>query len=182
MVTKRTAAEIIIVGAGACGLMAARELAKAGKKVVILEARDRIGGRIWPLDEKDFGYPAEGGAEFVHGKAPITKALFREMGIAITRTEGDMWDSRGGEITINNERLPNQDELHQKLKELPRDMPIADFFDTYFQGKKYLNLRNEILDMVEGYDAADTKRIGTFTLRDEWLGGEEWLQYRIKKK
>lgn len=64
--------EIIIIGAGACGLIAARELGKAGKKIIILEAKARIGGRIWPLDEKEFGYPAQGGAEFVHGEAPVT--------------------------------------------------------------------------------------------------------------
>ena len=45
--------EIIIIGAGAAGLMSARELAKAGKKVVILEARNRIGGRILSLSESD---------------------------------------------------------------------------------------------------------------------------------
>ncbi|HVI14755.1 MAG TPA: FAD-dependent oxidoreductase, partial [Pseudolabrys sp.] len=39
----------VIVGAGAAGLMTARELARAGKKVTILEARDRCGGRIYPL-------------------------------------------------------------------------------------------------------------------------------------
>ena len=53
--------DIIIIGAGASGLMAAKELATAGKKVIILEARDRVGGRIWPLDQKQFDYPAQGG-------------------------------------------------------------------------------------------------------------------------
>jgi monoamine oxidase len=65
----------VIVGAGAAGLMTARELARAGKKVTILEARDRCGGRIYPLLAQEFGYPAEGGAEFVHGAAPVTGAL-----------------------------------------------------------------------------------------------------------
>jgi monoamine oxidase len=63
---------IIFIGAGAAGLMAARELGRAGKKVTVLEARDRCGGRIDPLPAAEFGYPAEGGAEFVHGEAPTT--------------------------------------------------------------------------------------------------------------
>ena len=167
--------EIIIIGAGAAGLMAARELARAGKKVIILEARDRIGGRIWPLDEKEFGYEAEAGAEYVHGKAPVTKALAKEAGMTLILTEGDMWNSYNGNITLNNERIPDQEILHKKLKELDHDMPIAEFFAKYIPDEKYAGMRGAVLGMVEGYDAADPKRISTFVLRDEWLGGEEWL-------
>ena len=64
----------LIIGAGAAGLIAARELARAGKRVTVVEARDRCGGRIYPLPIREFGYPAEGGAEFVHGAAPVTRA------------------------------------------------------------------------------------------------------------
>lgn len=92
--------EIIIIGAGATGLIAARELAKAGKKVVILEAKGRIGGRIWPLPEEEFGFQAQAGAEFIHGPAPTTKSLIQEAGLTyihISNDDGEMWSVRSGE-------------------------------------------------------------------------------------
>lgn len=92
-------ADVVIVGAGAAGLMAARELAKAGKKIIILEARDRIGGRIYPLPESEFGYEAAGGAEFVHGDAPITKGLVKELGLTL-----DNLFLSGGACVMENPR------------------------------------------------------------------------------
>ena len=68
-------ADIIVVGAGSAGLMTARELSKARKSVIVLEARGHVGGRILPLDTQEFGYPAQGGAEFVDGLAPYTRQL-----------------------------------------------------------------------------------------------------------
>ncbi|OGF70410.1 hypothetical protein A3H65_01455 [Candidatus Giovannonibacteria bacterium RIFCSPLOWO2_02_FULL_45_14] len=180
-ILEESKADVVIIGAGAAGLMAARELGKAGKKVTILEARDRIGGRIWPLSKDEFGYDAQAGAEYVHGEARLAKYLMKEAGMTLIQTQGDMWNSYGGDVAINNERIPNQDELHGKLRELKGDMPIAEFIEKYFPGEKYISLRNSIFGIVEGYDAADPMRASTFSLRDEWLGGQDWLQYRLKE-
>ena len=79
---KQHADHIIVVGAGAAGLMTARELGRVGKRVRIL--RDRCGGRIHPLPAAEFGCSAEGGAEFVHGEAPRLRAAVLSQRISCT--------------------------------------------------------------------------------------------------
>jgi monoamine oxidase len=60
----------IIIGAGTAGLTAASVLTRANQSVVVLEARDRIGGRVH-TDHTFASHPVEFGAEFVHGnRAP----------------------------------------------------------------------------------------------------------------
>jgi monoamine oxidase len=109
---------IVVIGAGAAGLMAARELARAGKRVTILEARDRCGGRIHPLPSADFGYPAEGGAEFVHGEAPVTHGLLREAGLSLLPIQGTQWTVEDGKFSREQSQDPHEAELHKALQEL----------------------------------------------------------------
>ena len=54
--------DVLIIGAGVAGLAAARELSRANFKVTVLEARDRIGGRVYTHDSVELG------AEFIHGR------------------------------------------------------------------------------------------------------------------
>jgi monoamine oxidase len=64
-----TSADVIVVGAGAAGLAAAAELGRAGLRVTLLEARDRIGGRIFTQTDPS-GNAIELGDEFIHGLPP----------------------------------------------------------------------------------------------------------------
>src|SRR5438876_2188420 len=135
--------EIIVIGAGAAGLMAARELSRAKFKVIVLEARDRIGGRIWteneslaktqsqqshppiPLlpQERDLRFAAkrgnwmELGAEFIHGEAETTFKLLREYGISYSPAKGEFL--RVGTSQAKDLRLQNV-WLAKKLSGLKR--------------------------------------------------------------
>jgi len=62
----KTTIDVLIIGAGAAGLAAWRELHSTGFNATVLEARNRIGGRI--LTDHSTPSPVELGAEFVHGK------------------------------------------------------------------------------------------------------------------
>lgn len=170
---------IVIVGAGAAGLMAARELARAGRKVTILEARQRCGGRIHPLPASEFGYPADGGAEFVHGEAPVTRALLLQAGLSFQEIEGEQWRFDGTKLAREDRHDPHEAELHAKLRDLKDDLTVADFLRRHFAGDDYAPMRHSIERMVEGYDAADPERASTLALRAEWMDGGHAPQARI---
>jgi monoamine oxidase len=169
---------IVVVGAGAAGLMAARELARAGKRVTILEARDRCGGRIHPLPSAEFGYPAEGGAEFVHGEAPVTHGLLREAGLSLLPIDGTQRTVEDG-FSREESQDPHEAALHKALQELKDDLTVAEFLRRRFAGPEYDRLRHSIERMVEGYDAADPERASILALREEWMDGGRNTPARI---
>src|SRR5213596_2839400 len=111
----RPLTHFVVVGAGAAGLMAARELARAGKRVTILEARDRCGGRIYPLSIQEFGYPAEGGPEFVHGAAPVTRAVMREASLSLQPRAGTRWSKRTGKLLPDEAPVPHAAQFYEVL-------------------------------------------------------------------
>jgi len=159
--------------------MTARELARAGKRVLVLEARDRCGGRIYPLPAQEFGYPAEGGAEFVHGAAPVTRAVMREARLSLSPRGGTRWSTGTGTLLPDESLLPDAGRFYQALSEVKVDLPIADFLEAQFAERQYDRLRRAITRTVEGYDAADPRRASTLALRDEWTARDDGQHGRI---
>ncbi|KOS07518.1 hypothetical protein AM493_16795 [Flavobacterium akiainvivens] len=170
--------DIIVVGAGAAGLMAAYTLVKSGKSVTVLEARNRIGGRIHTVTN-GFTNPVELGAEFVHGNLPVTLGLLKEAGIATTGVDFEMWQHHNGTFEKSNEFIEGFGEFLDKLNRLEEDMPMQVFIDQHFSDEKYAKMRNQIENYVAGYDTADIHDVSAFALRNEWNHEDEDAQHRI---
>jgi monoamine oxidase len=168
--------DIIILGAGASGLSAARRLSEAGKTVIVLEARNRIGGRIDTRQLPGFSIPIERGAEFIHGNLPFTRKLAREAGVSLRKGAGRAYRIDGGK-TSAADFFPGMDNLVRALKALKQDMSIGKFLDTHFSGDEYRQLRDQTKLFVQGFDAADVNKASAFGLRDEWSQEDEDQQY-----
>src|SRR5688572_8231009 len=76
-------ADVIVIGAGAAGLSASRELARAGARVTLLEANARPGGRILTEHAISWSQPIELGAEFVHGIEPELAELSEQAALTL---------------------------------------------------------------------------------------------------
>ena len=168
--------DVIVIGAGAAGLSAARELSGAGKRVVILEARGRIGGRVHTLHLPDLPVPIELGAEFVHGEVDTTFSIIEAAALtAVELPDNHWWSSRGewkriadfwGTIDGVRARIPGG-----------RDTS----FDAFLRARRGMSprLRELARTFVEGYHAAHTDRISALALRSADGEQEDHKQFRI---
>jgi monoamine oxidase len=171
--------DTIIIGAGAAGLAAARELSGAGHRLCILEARQRLGGRIFTLHTPDLPLPIELGAEFIHGEEPTTFAIVEAAALlAYELPDIHWWLSRGRRWELVDGFRNEIDALKSRIPASP-DRSFADFLKS--QKKLPRRLRELAVSFVEGYHAAHADRISAVSLRssdeEEDPGGNR--QFRI---
>jgi monoamine oxidase len=152
-----------VIGAGAAGLAAARVLSGAGKRVCLLEARSRIGGRIFSLHLSDLPVPIELGAEFVHGESETTFGIINAASLAACELPDTHWWSRDGRWTSVDDFWERIDRVRAKIGALKRDVS----FDEFLRSRRDLSPRLCELarSFVEGYHASHADRISALTLR-----------------
>ena len=166
------AVDVIVIGAGAAGLAAARELGRAGVFVSLLEARDRIGGRCWTRCEPELAMPIEYGAEFIHGRPRSTFALLREFGLGAVERSGTRWYVRRGELArADRQALFDQIRAAMAVKGVPRgDISFTDYLEHRLAPLLSVEAKLMAQRMVEGYDAADPGRASARAIVAEWSG------------
>lgn len=175
----RMEADAIVIGAGAAGLAAARELAGRSLRVILLEARDRIGGRVWSVPLARGESPAELGAEFIHGAAPATIALMREAGLVASATAGESWTcDDNGELRHNDEDFSAAAGLFERVRTLAHDESVERFLQRLADESAAPKMLSAARAFVEGFDAADPAIASAQAIADEWNSGVDFASSR----
>jgi monoamine oxidase len=157
--------DVVIIGAGIAGLSAARLLAQAGQRVAIVEARDRVGGRIHTRHVS--GIPIELGAEFVHGRHPALWSLIREAKLDTYELDGTELSYESGHLTPRGDqpRAARRvlEDMMKWLAEQPAGTDMS--FDEYLHSHPAEPaIVDAAANYVEGFNAADRRRIGIASL------------------
>ena len=154
-------ADVIIVGAGMAGLAAARALAAAGRRVVVVEARGRVGGRVYTHRDDALPVPVELGAEFVHGTARALWEIIERARLTVCDVSERHWYLRDRRLVDSRAFWAELDEVMTALAEAGgRDEPFAEFVARHYGGGR--SEAGEIaLSYVRGFHAADPEIVGT---------------------
>jgi len=166
--------DVIVIGAGAAGLAAASLLGHSGLSVLTLEARDRIGGRIFTQRDPAFDAPIELGAEFIHGRPRELWDLFRQCNVTINEVDGDGWcvtDGRLAPCIFFNQ----VDEILDEMDDRTPDESFLEFLQRCCAHPTKItdeNAKERALAYVTGFNAADPSLVGVHWLIEEMRAEE----------
>ncbi|KAK1303375.1 putative polyamine oxidase 2 [Acorus calamus] len=203
--TQSLSRSVIVIGGGFAGLAAARALSDASFQVVLLESRDRIGGRV--CTDFSFGFPVDMGASWLHGvceENPLAPIIGR-LGLPLYRTSGDdsvlfdhdlesyaLFDTDGRQVPQELVRKIGEifesilEEARKLRQEYSEDMSIAEAFSVVMEKRPDLRqegLAHKVLQWylcrMEGWFASDADTISLKSWdQEELLSGGHGLMVR----
>jgi monoamine oxidase len=158
--------DVLIIGAGVAGLTAARDLTAAGARVLVIEARDRMGGRVLTHHTPDG--PVELGAEFVHGAVEETLSVAREAALPLRETDRGAPRVKGANRETAEETAEETADIFSAMDVVlacaTADGPDESFQHLVERADVGPEIKARCLALVEGYHAADPARISVRSL------------------
>lgn len=163
--------DVVVLGAGAAGLAAARRLHERDINFLVLEARDRVGGRAHTLSSIYGSYPIELGAEFIHGAAASTRALMREIGEEAVPSSGRSFRMEKGRLEPESDRWSTTERVLRRVDISGPDQSVAAFLDAIPPEDLSADQRADVCGVVEGFDAANVGDASVIGIANEWRSG-----------
>jgi monoamine oxidase len=172
--------DVVIIGAGAAGLAAASKLVRAGHSVALIEARDRIGGRVYTIRPSGATLPIELGADFVHGRPSETFELAAEAGLRLYEQTGNSWAARDGRLQSDDDDDDDDEGDEGDIGAIfaaihtwqGEDRTLQSLLDERFAGERWAAARARIRGYAEGFDAAEVDRVSVAWLRQTELASD----------
>jgi len=165
--------DIIVVGGGAAGLAAARALAETSARAIVLEARDRTGGRVLSRSLASLDVPVELGAEFIHGDAPETSAYLREAGLAKVETADESWACDANGALVQTDDDFTSVDIFERVRSLARDESVDTFLRRFEDDPELRTEAHRARAFVEGFEAADPTLASARAIADELGSGTD---------
>ncbi|MBV9302381.1 MAG: FAD-dependent oxidoreductase [Acidobacteriaceae bacterium] len=171
--TRRADLDAVIIGGGVAGIAALRELDRAGWKVLCLEARDRVGGRILTIRDPLSPIPIELGAEFIHGRSPEIWDVIKSAKLTAYECADRAVYLKNGEPKALRDAWEQVDYVMtdmQKAAERGKDRSFAEFLK---RSKHSGNAKRLAASYVEGFNAARQEVIGIRSLAQDARASDE---------
>jgi monoamine oxidase len=170
--------DVIVIGAGVAGMSAAIGLSRTGVSVTIVEARDRIGGRVFTLLDPKLNVPVELGAEFIHGRPREILDLLEPRKIPITEVDGDTWCVEDGRLSPCD-FFSDIDKILQKMKSQTgkEDQSFSEFLAEHDvelgHSPESERAKKWTTSYVSGFNAADPALVSVKWLVEGMLAEEK---------
>ena len=169
--------DVIVIGGGVAGLAAARELSRARRSVILLEARPRLGGRVHTIHPPKWPLPVELGAEFIHGGNADLWRLVKRAHVRPRKLSDRHWLRRGDELKMIRAIDRNLGAVTGLIRPAKAaNLSFAAYFRRYparVSPQEWLLARG----LVEGFEAASMGKISARSLAGEFL--DEQHQYGV---
>lgn len=176
--------------------MAARELAKAGAEVELVEARNRLGGRIHTLPAASGGAAIELGAEFIHGADHDVWPIVREAKLRTHKVPDRHWRPSPGGLVKEKKFWDKLEQVFSRINPAVPDQDFRSFIDQAWSIND--EAKKLSVDYVEGFHAAPADQISiqalakaeaaaeredathTFRITDGYGALVSWLTHELK--
>lgn len=193
-----TGRRVAVVGAGLAGLTVARELGRRGAETVVLDARERVGGRVWTCRDFDEGRHAELGADLIEGEQGRVLELAKEVGCEPVRIlRGGFGFHAAGDRGMSR-YLPGWQKLEERLQPLVDAYSVSEQrWDTaiarslalqsvgdWLASVRATAIERRLLTGMRGFFLADPSELSLLMLVDQFASGgnpAEATMYRLRE-
>jgi len=177
---KRPPFDVVVIGAGAAGLAAVRDLSQAGLRLALLEARPRVGGRILTLRDEDTALPVELGAEFIHGDAEEVRELCSAGRLIVDRLSAPHYYARGGSLKPVADFWGTVEDYSRTLRKRFNGKGVRDrsFAEALEHSRLSPQRRDLLLQYARGFQCADPNQLSARSVAGEGAEASD-QQYRV---